>query len=346
MKRVLIGIGVMGVVVIAALTWFSMNTKVLMKRQIDANIRAMMEMQEFPATRFEVIFCGTGSPQYNPDRSQPCLGVIAGGMFFLFDAGQGAAQQLNATRSPFQKLETIFLTHLHSDHMSGTADVLHNGWLLGRQELIEVVGPPGTEQLLEGISLSFQHDIEERQRVLGTEYANNETAMGTPREITIDTDAAVTVFDRDGVVIRAFRVEHPDWPHAYGYRVEFAGKSIVISGDTRYTRAIGRHAQGVDLLIHEVVNVEMMEMAADSIRENGGEIAPERLALITAVHTPTLDVARAAVDAQAKKLVLTHLIPPIPANSFVESIYVEGMDDIYEGDIIVARDGMRLTLIE
>jgi len=345
MKKLLLA-GALLVVLAATLLWFNVDRRSLMQSQIDDNVQQGIDSQNISPTRFEVIFCGTGSPQYNSDRSQPCTGVVAGGRFFLFDAGQGVAQQLNATLAPYQKLSTVFLTHLHSDHMSGLADVLHNGWLLGRQDLVTVVGPPGTERLLAGIALSFGADIKERQRVLGSEYIEADTALGVAREITIEGSAALTVFDQDGVTIHAFRVEHPDWSHAYGYRLEFAGKSIVISGDTRYTAAIGQHAQDADLLIHEVVNLEMMAMAAKSLAKYESVVAPERMALISAVHTPTLQVAQAAVDARAKTLVLTHLIPPIPASGFVESIFIEGMDDIYGGEIIVARDGMRLTLIE
>jgi len=345
-KRRYLVLGAILLVVLCAWIWVSQNKMKLMARQVDKAVASMVAAQQISDTRFEVIFCGTGTPQYNPDRSQPCLGVIAGGRLFLFDAGQGASQQLQATKSPYQKLDTVFLTHLHSDHMSGLGDVLHNGWLTGRQDLVEVVGPPGTQRLLEGIQLSFKDDIEERQRVIGSEYLNTGTALGRANEVTIDNDQAEVVFEDNGVVIQAFGVDHPDWPHAYGYKVEFGGKSIVISGDTKYTPAIGQHAQGVDYLIHEVINTDMMEMAAQALQKHGTGIAPERMALITAAHTPTLEVAKAAVDANAKALVLTHHIPPIPANKFVESIYTKGMDEIYDGDIIMARDGMRLTLIE
>jgi len=345
MKKFLIGLLIL-IVISAAVAWFTLDRMALMQSQVDNNVQQGILSQEIPETRFEIVFCGTGSPQYNADRSQPCTGVIAGGRFFLFDAGQGAAQQLNATLAPYQKLDTIFLTHLHSDHMSGLGDVLHNGWLVGRQSLVEVIGPPGTQRVLDGIALSLSDDIKERQRVLGSEYVQSESALGAAREITLDGDEAREVFNKDGVTIRAFRVDHPDWAYSYGYRIEFGGKSIVISGDTKYTPAIARHAQNVDLLIHEVINLQMMEMAAKSLEKYGSVVAPKRMALISAVHTPTLEVARAAVEAKAKTLVLTHLIPPIPASSFVESTYIDGMDTIYDGKIVVARDGMRLTLIE
>ena len=347
MKKILIGLSGLAVLALGVFVWVQSNKMSLIENQIDKNIEAMFETQSFPASRFEVIFCGTGSPQYNPDRAQPCLAVIAGGRFFLFDAGQGAAWQLSEYRLPYLSLDTIFLTHLHSDHMSGVADVIHTGWIQSRSHIVDVVGPPGTQALLEGIHQSYEDDVDERVNAMGEgSFLESQYAFGAAREIDIEADEAVTVFDEDGVRIQAFKVDHPDWSSAFGYRVDFGGKSIVISGDTKYTPAIGTHAQGVDYLIHEVINMDMMRIAGSALAKHGAGISPERLELIAAVHTPTLEVAQSAVDANAEKLVLTHLIPPIPASSFVESAFVEGMDKVYEGEIIVARDGMRLTLIE
>lgn len=351
MKKIVIGVGsVFGVIVllaIAGLIWVNSNKMSLITRQIDKSIEASFQTHTIPESRFEVIFCGTGSPQYNPDRAQPCLGVIVGGRFFLFDSGEGSAWQLSALEMPFLELDTIFITHLHSDHMSGIADVIHTGWIQGRKHIIDVVGPPGTNDLLAGVHLSFEDDVDERVAAMGQgSLLQGEYAFGAPHEVFIEGDQAVTVFDEDGIVIKAFKVDHPDWTAAYGYRVEYGGKSIAISGDTRYTPAIGKHTQGVDYLIHEVINMEMMMAAGHAMQKHGAGMSLERMELIAAVHTPTLEVAQAAVDANAKSLVLTHLIPGIPNSSFVESAYIEGMDKIYKQEIIVARDGMRLTLIE
>ena len=347
MRKILIGLGALVAIGVAAFFWVQNNKMALIKSQIDRNIEAMLETQTFPASRFEVVFCGTGSPQYNPDRGQPCLGVIVGGRFFLFDAGQGSAWQLTEYGLPFLSLDTIFITHLHSDHMSGVADVIHTGWIQGRTHIVDVVGPPGTDALLDGIYEAYKDDVDERVNAMGEgSLLEGQYAFGASHEVDIEADEVVTVFDEDGILIQAFKVDHPDWSAAFGYRVDFGGKSIVISGDTKYTKAIGKHAQGVDYLIHEVINMEMMRSAGSAMEKHGAGITPERLELIAAVHTPTLEVAQSAVDANAKTLVLTHLIPPIPASTFVESAFVEGMDKVYEREIIVARDGMRLTLIE
>lgn len=329
-----------------AIGLLSVNRSALINWQIERGVQEGVASQEISPSRFELIFCGTGTPQFFPDRSQPCLGVVAAGKFFLFDAGQNASRQLSATASPFTKLEAVFLTHLHSDHMSGVADVLHSSWLMGRQHDVDVVGPPGTQQLLDGIHQGYSNDIAERQRVLGVEYLETTVNLGQATEVTIENEEAVVVYDADGLVVEAFRVDHPDWPYAYGYRISYGGRTVVVSGDTKYTPAIAKHARGTDMLIHEAVNLGMMEQIASALREFGGPVNPDRLALISEVHTPTLEVARVAQEASVEKLVLTHLIPPIPANFVAEQHYSDGMDEIYEGEIVMARDGMRITLIE
>ncbi len=345
-QRILYVLGGFVGLAVLALVLLTANRATLINWQIERGVQEGVASQNIPPTRFELIFCGTGTPQFFPDRSQPCLGVVAAGKFFLFDAGQNASRQMSATGSPFTKLEAVFLTHLHSDHMSGVADVLHSSWLMGRQHDVGVVGPPGTQQLIDGIHQGYANDIEERQRVLGVEYLEAKVTLAEATEVVIDNEEAVIVYDADGLVVEAFRVDHPDWPYAYGYRISYGGKTVVVSGDTKYTPAIAKHARGADMLIHEAVNLDMMEQIASALREFGGPVNPDRLALISAVHTPTLEVARVAKEADVATLVLTHLIPPIPANFVAEEHYSQGMDEIYEGELVMARDGMRITLIE
>lgn len=119
---------------------------------------------------------------------------------------------------------------------------------------------------------------------------------------------------------------------------------IVISGDTRYAPNLVRHARAEDVLIHEALNVDMMQTISGALRKHGGGVDPERMNLIISVHTPADELAALATKANVERLVLTHLIPPIPANGFVEAEFTAGMNKLYEGDITVARDGMRMDL--
>lgn len=348
MKKGLITLGVLVAVLIGgAYVLFKTNSDRLLAWQVELQVKAALEAQAIDDDSFEVIFCGTGSPNFQKDRGQACLGIIAGGKLFVFDTGQGASQGLQAASAPMTEIAAVFITHLHSDHISGLGDVLHNSWLYGRKTDVVTYGPPGTARAHRGMELSFASDLVERLDILDGEYSNSAAAMGSAVELEVRGPDLVLVYDEDGVRISAFAVDHPNWNHAYGYKIEYDGKSVVFSGDTRYAENTIRHAQGTDILIHEALNVEMMQTVARVLTEQGSDlIDPERMEIITNTHTPTDELAQLATKANVGKLVLTHLIPSIPANIITESLFVDGMSALYDGEIVVARDGMRMFVKE
>jgi len=312
--------------------------------QIDRQVKTSMLSQSIDDSSFEVLMCGTGSPQFQLDRAQPCTAVLVGGQMLLFDSGQGAAQSLQRWEAPLVKLDHIFLTHLHSDHTSGVGDVLHNSWLYGRKQNVSVMGPPGTKTFMEGVDQTFIADLEERWKTVGKEFGEFTASLADVQEIAVLGSELVTVYKKNGVNVTAFKVDHPSWDSAYGYRIDYADKTVVISGDTRYSENLLKYTVGADVLIHEVINEGMMMQIADSLEKHGAPVDPKRMGRIVSVHTPTHELAQLAQQAGVKQLVLSHLIPPIPANAFVENVFVEGMDEIYEGQLTVARDGMRINL--
>ncbi|MEP3421457.1 MAG: MBL fold metallo-hydrolase [Erythrobacter sp.] len=340
-------ITIIGVLVVAAITITAVyaNADRLVNWQIQNSVKENIAAQAIDPDAFEIVLCGTGSPQYQPDRGQPCTAIIAAEQVFLFDSGQGASQGMQASGVPILKLHRVFLTHLHSDHISGLGDVLHNSWLYGRKQEAVVIGPPGTAGMLEGVQMSFAADMSERNKMIGNEYGESNSGMGTAQEAEVEGDTLTLVYDQNGVKISAFRVDHPAWENAYGYKFEYQGKVIVISGDTRRSANLVRHAVGADILIHEVLNTSMMRSIAEGLREHGdATVDPERMETIISTHTSTTDLAELATEANVGTLVLTHLIPPIPASSFVEGAFTQGMTDIFDGELIVARDGLRIDL--
>lgn len=193
---------------------------------------------------------GTGTPDPSPTRFSAATLVQAGGMNFLFDAGRGATIRLDQIKVPLGSLEAVLLTHLHSDHVVGLADV----WLMGfinpffgaRKSALQVVGPHGTKNLVDNLARAYEADVAIR---IADQRVRPETTGIAAREFVDDG----VVFDKGGVKITAFEVDHGDKVKpSFGYRIDYKGRSVGLSGDTKYDERLIKNLSGVDLLVHEV----------------------------------------------------------------------------------------------
>lgn len=204
-----------------------------------------------PAIRITLL--GTGGPSPVMNRFGPATLVEAGTETLLFDAGRGALLRLAAARVAWRDVDGVFFTHLHSDHVVGFPDLWLTGWLLtARATPLRAWGPSGTSAMLSRLGEAYADDI--RIRV---------EEGGAPAGVAIEARdiAEGVVFDEGGVRVSAFLVDHKLAKPAYGYRIDHAGRSVVISGDTRYSENLIRHARGVDVLIHEVAVPASLERA-------------------------------------------------------------------------------------
>jgi ribonuclease Z len=345
-KRLGWTIAVLASVVLAGGLGSYLRPDLLVHSAIDhlATDRAVAD--DVPESRFEVLFCGTGSPSRSLGRRQPCLAIVAGGRLFVFDAGEGSIGALTDYSAPLARLDTVFLTHLHSDHMSGLGELMHNSWLFGRTHAIDVVGPPGTANVVAGFAQVYSEDLVDRQQVVDEQGFDAGLAMATPREVILLDAAPKVVFDRSGVRVEAFAVDHMEWPPAFGYRVHFGGKTLVVSGDTRRSGSVSSAAIGADLLIHEALSEEALSRIGRALDRHDVGVPSSRLEKIAGVHTTTIEVAQLAAAAGVPRLALTHLMPGLPPSWITDRYFLRGMESVYDGDITVARDGMRIRLVQ
>ncbi len=323
---------------------YSQDFRPLIFKITEQKIAQMVASATQNKNDFKLLFCGTGSPNRTESRGQPCTALVANGKLFLFDAGEGAIAKLIEYDAPIGVLDTIFLTHLHSDHMSGVAEVLHNTALYGRRNQVETIGPPGTQKLISSFAMAYQDDLEERQRVLGAEKLDPGIVFSGAKDVLIEKKEIKPVYNQDGLIISAFQIDHPDWPHAYGYKIEFKGKVIIISGDTRASDGIRTYAKGADILIHEALNADIFEYIGRQMDIQGASMSGDRFERIAAAHTSTIELAEIAKKTEVRHLVITHLIPALPAIWMADQFFASGMSDIYDGDIIIARDGQWLDV--
>lgn len=243
---------------------------------------------------------GTGSPAPNPARRGPSQTVQAGDDLLLIDCGAGAVHRLVEAGQSGRPLRLIALTHLHSDHVTGLADLLWAGWV-GKwwQKAPPVYGPPDTARLVEKLMEAFAYDIEVRRR---GEKLDMEALV--PRVEEVEEGWRL---EGSSWRLTAFRVDHQPVDQAFGYRVDEDSASIVLSGDTRSSPNLVRHAQGADLLLHEVYWGEGLRALAQRPVVTD-RFTPERLRLIMGYHTPSEEVGKVAAAAGARHLVLNHLI--------------------------------------
>lgn len=189
-----------------------------------------------------------GGPNPNPKRFGPSILVEAGGQTLLFDCGRGASIRLAQLGIRLGQVRNVFLTHLHSDHIIGLPDLYLTGWgAQGRRTPLRVWGPAGTKEMMAHLEKAFDFDIRIRRDV-------DEKFVKEGIEVSSTDIKEGVIFEEGGVAVTAFYVDHRPIEPAFGYRVDYRGRSVAMSGDTRFSENLIKHAKGVDLLIHEAID--------------------------------------------------------------------------------------------
>jgi len=247
------------------------------------------------AQNFKVTLLGTGYPQPRMDRFGPSTLVEAGSEKFLFDCGRGAAQRLAQINVSFADVSALFLTHLHSDHTVGIPDLWLTGWVQGRKVPFRVWGPTGTQQMMSHLERAYEFDIHIRRDVDEKLPAQGVVVVAK------DIDQGVVYQSRE-VKITAFIVDHGPVKPALGYRIDYAGHSVVLSGDTRFSENLIRFSEGTDVLVHEVID-------ADAFRTQNPSFSPERVRIVVAHHTTPEQAGTVFARVKPKLAVYSHVVP-------------------------------------
>jgi len=278
-------------------------------------------------------FLGTGAPRPSLERYGPAILVEAGEYKIMVDAGPGMRERLFQAGGfeLFTAVDHILITHLHFDHTISAPGLWLTGWLFGRKVPMKVFGPDGTAAMMANFRAAYDWDIDYRVTV-GVHQEGSEI-------IAEDVGPGV-FFDQDGLKITAFDVEHMPinidtgeslglQGATLGFRIDYRGRSVLFSGDTRSTpdSAIIEMGKGVDVLIHET-QVPAPGDSPEAILAN--------VSLV--VHSTPEQVAYVFNNTRPRLGVYSHIIPPeIGADELLP------MTD-YDGDMLVAEDLMTLTI--
>jgi ribonuclease Z len=229
------------------------------------------------------------------NRFGPSTLVEAGDQKLLFDAGRGSLQRLTQLKLRWRDVQGVFLTHLHSDHVVGFPDLWLTGWLIapGRNVPLQVWGPHGTSKMMFHLKHAYEADIRFRL-ALEKERGSPDGAVILAKDI-----GEGIVYDKGGVKVTAFEVDHVK--PAFGYRIDYAGHSVVLSGDTRISDNLIRHAQEVDVLVHEV-------FAPETLKRLG--VPAERAKRIVDYHTTPEQAGQVFARTKPRLAVYSHICGP------------------------------------
>jgi ribonuclease Z len=272
----------------------------------------------------KVTLLGTGYPRPVIERFGPSILIEAGKEKLLFDCGRGVTQRLYQLKVPFGEVTALFLTHLHSDHIVGIPDVYLTGWLLGRTTPLRVWGPAGTAEMMSHLEQAYQFDIHTRRDV--DEKLPRQGAVVVAKDIEQGV-----VYQNNDLRVTAFAVDHFPVKPAFGYRVDYAGHSVVLSGDTRYSENLIRFSQGADILIHEVIDPEAY-LAGDRL------FSPEMKQKVIAHHTSPEQAGTIFNKVKPKLAVYSHIVP------FDAPDLVAHTRKTYPGPLEVGEDLMSIAI--
>jgi ribonuclease Z len=288
---------------------------------------------------------GTGAPL--PDAKRACSGlfVIAGKNIFIVDAGPGSIRRFELMKLKTGHIQAAFLTHFHSDHIGDLGELMLRRWAGGaNSEPLDVFGPEGVENVVRGFNMAYSLDSGYRVAHHGASTTPPTGAGGIGRPFTFpDGQQSVIVFEQDGLKVTAFPVAHPPIEPSVGYRFDYKGRSLVISGDTLPMDPLRQQARGVDLLLHEGLAPDMVRMLSHVNRINGQANTAAIINDILDYHTFPEEAARIAAEADVGHLVFYHIIPPLPV-AFLKAAFLGDSKKYFHGPITVAVDGMLFSL--
>jgi ribonuclease Z len=272
----------------------------------------------------EIILTGTGSPMVDPNRAGPSTLVIAGGQTFLVDCGRGVLMRAAAVGVGAANLTAVLLTHLHSDHITDLSDVITTRWInsFGPAPL-PIIGPPGTRAVVEATLAALAPDISYR--------IGHHADITAPPDIAVHEYSAGQVWDSGGVVITAAPTDHRPVEPTLGFRVEYAGTSVVLAGDSVPCATLDVLASGANALVHTVIRKDLVE-----------QVPVQRLKDILDYHSSVQQAAATATRAGVDTLVLTHYVPALAAGQ--EDQWLALAAEEFSGRVELGDDLLRVQV--
>ena len=317
----------------------ALNSHSIQDRILDIGLKNILSNAEpflDKEDTLKVIVCGSRSPLPSPGRAEACILVEAGDDIYIFDMGNGSVNNLTQYQLPWPNVQAVLITHMHSDHMADLPDAHLQSWIQGRNEPLKIYGPEGINLVTKGFELAYSADYQYRSDHHGQEMLPMSVAGFN--EITI-TNNELIPNETPGLEILPFVVDHYPVNSAYGFKITYKGRTIVISGDTINDGSVQKYSKDADLLIHSAISIDIVERMR--------RVAPipqmdKILFDIQDYHTTIKEAGEIARDANVKHLLIYHSIPT-PRNKIMEDVFFRPLDGVF-AEYTLSDDGTRVIM--
>jgi ribonuclease Z len=284
----------------------------------------------------KVVVCGSRSPLPSPGRAESCVLVEAGDDIYIFDLGNGSVNNLTQYQLPWPNVKAVLITHMHSDHMADLPDAHLQSWIQGRTSPLKVYGPEGINLVTKGFELAYSADYQYRNEHHGDDMLPMSIAGFNAIKII---NNQLIPNDTPGLEILPFVVDHYPVNSAFGFKISYKDRTVVISGDTIHDGSVQKYSQDVDLLVHSAISIDIVE------RMRGIAPIPQMDKILFDIqdyHTSIEEAGEIARDANVEHLLIYHSIPT-PRNALMERVFFRPIEGVFE-NYSLSDDGTRVIM--
>ena len=337
MKKILILISCVASIFIIGLV--SLNSHLVQDRILNiglenilSNAKPFLDEED----TLKVVVCGSRSPLPSPGRAESCVLVEAGDDIYIFDLGNGSVNNLTQYQLPWPNVKAVLITHMHSDHMADLPDAHLQSWIQGRTSPLKVYGPEGINLVTKGFELAYSADYQYRNEHHGDDMLPMSIAGFNAIQII---NNQFIPNDTPGLEILPFVVDHYPVNSAFGFKISYKDRTVVISGDTIHDGSVQKYSQDVDLLVHSAISIDIVE------RMRGIAPIPQMDKILFDIqdyHTSIEEAGEIARDANVEHLLIYHSIPT-PRNALMERVFFRPIEGVFE-NYSLSDDGTRVIM--